>query len=32
MRTVDDKTVNIYIETAHKGPAKRRTAGAWMVE
>ncbi len=24
--------VNIYIETAYKGPAKRRTAGAWMVE
>lgn len=25
-------TVNIYIETVFKGPAKRRTAGAWMVE
>ena len=29
---MDDKTVNIYIETVHKGPAKRRTAGAWIVE
>lgn len=24
--------VNIYIETAYKGPAKRRMTGAWMVE
>lgn len=24
--------VNIYIETAFTGPAKRRTAGAWLVE
>lgn len=24
--------VNIYIETAFKGPAKRRMAGAWLVE
>lgn len=24
--------VNIYIETVYKGPAKRRTAGAWLVE
>ncbi len=24
--------VNIYIETAYKGPAKRRMAGAWLVE
>lgn len=24
--------VNIYIETAFKGPVKRRTAGAWIVE
>lgn len=24
--------VNIYIETACRGPAKRRTAGAWIVE
>lgn len=24
--------VNIYIETAYKGPAKRRMTGAWLVE
>lgn len=24
--------VNIYIETAYRGPAKRRMAGAWIVE
>lgn len=29
---MDERTVNIYIETAFKGPAKRRTAGAWIVE
>ena len=34
MKTVDGGavTVNIYIETGHKGPAKRRMAGAWLVE
>lgn len=34
MKTVDDRTVtvNVYIETGHKGPAKRRMAGAWLVE
>lgn len=29
---MDERTVNIYIETLYKGPAKRRTAGAWLVE
>lgn len=29
---MDERTVNIYIETVFKGPAKRRTAGGWMVE
>lgn len=31
---VDDRavTVNIYIETGHKGPVRRRMAGAWLVE
>lgn len=32
MQTVDNREVNIYIETAFKGPAKRRMAGAWLVE
>lgn len=31
---MDDRTVtvNIYIETGYKGPARRRMAGAWLVE
>lgn len=32
MRAVDSRTVNIYIETLYKGPAKRRMTGAWLVE